>query len=322
MTATYRFDPVSRIHWLQFSEGEHPDEATRQLLKDNGWRFKGYRKQWMTNRRWVKVPDGIPYEDGGQCDYSEERAERLETAAEHTEARADAYSERARAMVSMIPFGQPIHGSTDRNRRERSWNTMGKAVREREKARWLEEKAEGSKTRHAWHHDPGVIARRLEKARKELADYEGYISRAQAREAEQGPLDERYAGYVVEYERRVGLLREQINRDEAELRAAGGLPADRVKIEKGDIILIGGHIQKVKRPNKKTFTCESLSLFLTSGKPWELQLDRTQFRIRIYTAAEWAELEKGGQATEETARAKLREVLAQAGGEDGQEEEE
>src|SRR5947209_4366753 len=107
MLPIYRFDPVSRFHWLEF-EGK-PDEATRKLLKSEGWRFAGYRVQWYTNRRFAKPPEGIgEYTDGGECDYSSERSERLQNASVRASERSESAYERSNELVANIPFGQPI----------------------------------------------------------------------------------------------------------------------------------------------------------------------------------------------------------------------
>lgn len=288
----YRFDPVSRIHWLEF-DGK-PDEETRGLLKKDGWRWSGYRKQWYNNRRWTQVPEGIPYFNAGECDYSAARAERLEARAEKHSQVGQASYQRAHQIMDMIPPGQPIlvgHHSERRHRRdiERIDNGMHKWLEESDKAKSLEQRAEGSIAHRAYLERPDVISRRLEKTRKEVRTYEGYIA----------------SGYDEggEYQRRIAILKQEIARDEEGLESAGGIPINHIELQKGDLIVIEGHIVEVIRVNRKTITGYLASpvhnLFSRSSGYTERternsgQHDRTRFSLRIYTAAEWVDVKEG-----------------------------
>ncbi len=78
------------------------------------------------------------------------RAERSEIRAEKAKERSDTLYKTASEMASVIPFGQPIlvgHHSEHRDRkyRERIHNTMGRSVKEQEKAGYYEDKAESAK---------------------------------------------------------------------------------------------------------------------------------------------------------------------------------
>jgi len=79
----------------------------------------------------------------------QERIERFRELAEKNKALSDKTAERAAAMASVIPMGQPIligHYSekSDRNYRERIHNTFGKAVELSKKAEYYEQKAESA----------------------------------------------------------------------------------------------------------------------------------------------------------------------------------
>lgn len=201
----YRFDPVSRIHWLEFPD--KPDEETRKLLKSEGWRWSSYRQQWHTNRRWAKVPDGIPYYNEGTCDYSAERADRLEARAEKASQRGKTAYDKAHYIGSFIPMGQPIligHHSERRHRRdlERIDNNMRTFVNESDKAKRLEEKAEDSISHRARLESPGVISRRIKRLEATLRRLE--------RQRE-------HWSDKAEYSRRVALLTQEINENRAKL---------------------------------------------------------------------------------------------------------
>ena len=203
----YRFDPVSRIHWLEFSE--KPDEETRKLLKDEGWRWSSYRQQWHTNRRWAKVPEGIPYYNEGACDYSAERADRLEARAMKASERGKAAYKKAHHIGSFIPMGQPIligHHSEQRHRRDlkRIDDNMRTFVNEANKAERFEEKAAGSISHRAYLERPGVIDRRIKRLEATLRRLER--QKGQWRDE-------------AEHSRRVTLLTQEINENKAKLES-------------------------------------------------------------------------------------------------------
>jgi hypothetical protein len=292
MIIIHRYEPDAAIHWLQFPD--KPDAETRRIMKAAGWRFVGACAQWKHAGLLTPLPElpGYEYEEAGTVDHSEARTERYEELAEKAEARRREAHETADAIAGLIPFGQPIligHHSEGRHRRDldKIDRNMRAAIEEHEKAERLRHRAAGSQRQQKRKHDPGAISRRLEVARK---SYELYKDAASAEGC-----------------RRRDLLAEEIKRLEAELEAAGGLPADQIQLEKGDIILINGHIQEIKRVNKTTLTCLSLNTFYANGEPWELHLHRSTFKCRIFTAQEWQELKAQGKATIETARARLKE---------------
>jgi hypothetical protein len=202
---SYRFDPVSRIHWLEFPG--KPDEDTIKLLKDEGWRWSSYRKQWRTNRRWAQVPAGIPYYNEGECDYSAERAERLEARAEKASQKGQVAYNKAHHIGSFIPMGQPIligHHSEKRHRKdlERIDNGMRTFVNESDKAERLQDKAADSISHRAYLERPGVIHRRiqrLEATLRKLERQKGYWSNE------------------IEYNRRITLLTQEINENKVKL---------------------------------------------------------------------------------------------------------
>ena len=107
---------------------------------------------------------GLGFEDRGtvgerlafadQVNQSQEkagqRAERAEKGAEKAKERSDSLYKNATDMARAIPMGQPIlvgHHSEHRDRkyRERIHNTMGRSVKEQEKAGYYEEKAANAK---------------------------------------------------------------------------------------------------------------------------------------------------------------------------------
>ncbi len=283
VTVIHRYEPNAAMHWLEFPG--KPDAATRGILKAAGWRFIGPVVQWQHAGLLTPLPElpGYVYEEGGEVDYSEERAEHYEERADKAEARRAVAHQKADTIAGMIPFGQPIlvgHHSERRHRRDldRIDRNMRTAIEEGTKAEHLRDRAEASRAQQERKHNPGAIARRLDQMRKDYRVYEHATS-------EEG-------------QRCKGILEAEIARLEAELEAAGGLPADHIDLQKGDLIVIEGHIVEVIRVNKKTITgylaspihnlYSKESGYTKRTARSSGQHDRTRFGWRIYTAAEWA----------------------------------
>ncbi len=271
----FRFDPVSRISWLEF-DGK-PDQETITLLKSNGWRWSGYRKQWHTNRRYAKPPVGIDYSDGGECDYASERGDRLHTASDRAESRSQEAYERSNALVENIPLGQPIligHHSQRGHEKtlEKSRNAMDTSVQEQKKAEHLEYKANSSERHQAYKEKPDVIARRIKRLKGEITSMENQLRQEiwyTASEYDYGSKTKEEAKAHIEAskrwlaEKRIPIEQEIADNEQA-LQEAGGLITDRLTIEVGDIIL--GRWQgrsKVVKINKSkgvitSYTCEPM----------------------------------------------------------------
>lgn len=245
--AELRRDARTSRAWLHFPE--RPADDVIAALKAAGWRWSGYRKQWHNPRRLVLPPACVAYVDAGACDFSDERAERLEARAEKTGAAAQAAYAAARAVVERIPFGQPVllgHHSQKRHQRDLARHDAGmsKAFALGDEARGLQAAAESSR-RHQESQDsaPG-IARRLERARAEL------------RKVERIHAEGGYASHPGLGERLLADVRARIARDEAALAALGPQPWDTAKVKAGDVVRINGHVVRVARVSAKSYSGE------------------------------------------------------------------
>ena len=284
LTVIHRYEPDAAMHWLEFPG--KPDAATRAILKAAGWRFIGPVVQWRHAGLLTPMPElpGYEYEEGETVDHAEARAEHYEARAEKAEARRAVAHQKADSIADMIPFGQPIlvgHHSERRHRRDLAKidRNMRAAIEEGRKAKHLHDRAEASLEQQERKHNAGAIARRLEGLRKDYRLYEQATS--------------------AEGQRCKGILEAEIARLEAELEKAGGLPADHIEVQKGDLIVIHGHIVEVIRVNRKTITGYLAAPYqnLWDGpgrtKRCKSQWDRTRFGLRIYTAEEWAAVNEG-----------------------------
>ncbi|MBK1439783.1 DUF3560 domain-containing protein [Parapedobacter sp. ISTM3] len=106
------------------------------------------------------------------------RAERAEKRADKADRQSDALYNAATEMSSAIPFGQPIligHHSEQRDRRyrERMFNTMGKSVKEQEKAAYYRDKAETAKAtaEGAKLKNPKYLSNRIKEAKAAIRLY-------------------------------------------------------------------------------------------------------------------------------------------------------
>lgn len=308
-TIKHRYEPTTSFHWLEFSS--KPDAETRTILKAEHWRFIGANLHWRKAGLLTRLPElpGYTYEECGNVDFSAERAEHYKARAERATERANAAQGKADAISSLIPFGQPIlvgHHSERRHRRDldKIHTNMRKAIEEQEKAQALQHRAEVAERHQEEKQDPGTIYRRLDKIRKDLASTEHII--ASYCPAETRESWELVGGTIIpleEYERRRIVLTAEVERLEAALKAAGRLPVDNIYLQKGDLILIHGHLVEVTRINKKTisgylaspihnlFSKESGYTKRTerNAQKW----DMSRFQRRIYNAQEWAKINEG-----------------------------
>jgi len=232
--AIFRKDSQTGRAWLEF-DGK-PDVDTIAALKRDGWRWSGFRKQWHNNRRFVKPPASVQFEDGGMVDYSAERSERLAASAEKAGERAATARASAQRIMDVIPMGQPILVGHHSERRARSDiskidRSMQRSFEEHKKAEYLARKAESSERHQARLHSAGVISRRLDKLRA--------IVRKLERE---GRTDEEIFAHY----------RAQVVANEAELAEVA--PHIAAQPKAGDLIKIHGLTVRVSRVNPKTIS--------------------------------------------------------------------
>lgn len=309
MIIKHRFEHTTDFHWLEFDH--KPSEETRALLKAEHWRWIRSAGQWRKAGLLTKLPGlpGYQYEECGNVDFSAERAEHYKARAERATERANVAQGKADAISSLIPFGQPIlvgHHSERRHRRDldKIHTNMRKAIEEQEKAQALQHRAEAAERHQEEKQDPGAIYRRLDKIRKDLASTERMIASyrpAETREAWE--LEGGITTPLEEYEHHRAVLAVEVTRLETALEAAGGLPVGTITLQKGDLILIHGHLVEITRLNKKTisgylaspvhnlFSKESGYTKRTerNAQKW----DMSRFQRRIYNAQEWAKINEG-----------------------------
>jgi hypothetical protein len=273
IAAILRYDASSHISWLEMES--KPDESTRAALKMNGWRWSGYRKQWYNGRQSPSLPQTslISIQEGGYCDYSSERAERLQRRADAHSAKADAAYQRAHAAVAMIPLGQPIlvgHHSERGHRRAiaRSHAAMDTSVAEMKTAERLRHDAASSARHQAYQQTPEAMQRRLDRL---SADHRAMQRNDMRRARELATLGDEPSESDRAYTRRMEAIRAEIADLQQRIANAGGIAADRLGVEVGDLVRACGFPAIVRRVNRKTFTVE-----FSERTGWKMTVDRTK----------------------------------------------
>lgn len=108
---------------------DEAEKAKKELTKAR----REYAESIMAN---FEKSDNTYYQDKQNA-----RRERYEELAGQYQSSSDAYAKRGSDMMSVIPFGQPIHGQRDRNYRENAWGKFEKSWKEQEKANYYADKA-------------------------------------------------------------------------------------------------------------------------------------------------------------------------------------
>lgn len=109
---------------------DEAEKAKKELTKAR----REYAESIMAN---FEEANENPYEERQQA-----RKERYEELSEKAQQRSDEISQSATRKFEAIPFGQPIHGASDRNYREKAWAQFGRSVEEGKKADYYAQRAE------------------------------------------------------------------------------------------------------------------------------------------------------------------------------------
>jgi hypothetical protein len=241
-TATLLRDRLTRKPWLHVRD--KPDEQTLAALKTAGWRWGSYRQAWFHPSPLAVPPANIPFEDGGECDYAAERAERLEARATRAAQVAEHHRAAAGTIADAIPLGQPIlvgHHSERRHRRDldRLHRHFDAAREQTQAANDLRQAAQASRAHQQHIEEAGTIQRRLDRLQADL------------RKLERQPWGEAHA---AQYQLRLSQLRAEVQRNEELLAAAGPHPSTTLDVRPGDLVRIKGWLVRVARVNTKTIS--------------------------------------------------------------------
>lgn len=96
------------------------------------------------------------------------RTDRYRELADNARKQSEQCYKQSEAMASVIPMGQPVHGQSDRNYREKIRNKMGQSVKASEKADYYERKAEAAENNNAIYLDDDNAVEKLERKLTEL----------------------------------------------------------------------------------------------------------------------------------------------------------
>ncbi|WP_432983160.1 DUF3560 domain-containing protein [Dactylosporangium sp. CA-233914] len=197
--------------------------------------------------------------EAARSDRAEERADRLDERAGLAAGRRDARQAAANRTLDGIPLGQPMmpgHHSykADRNRRERAWNNMDRALQEDRHAGHLAGRAAGVRANDAAKDNPRAIMRRIERLQAEQRQLQRTLTDIQDRPGRDS--------YRERVQRDLDRITEDITHQQAKLaqRAATGefVAWGPDNLAKGDAVRVGQFgWYRVTRVNRKSVSLDS-----------------------------------------------------------------
>ncbi len=234
-----------------------------------------------------------------------ERGERLAERADRHQAASDAAYAYSHSLVAGIPAGQPVlagHHSESGHRRllDRSWNALGRSVREGEAAESLRQRAEVAGRQHARSERVDVTQRRIERLEADLRgvqrNLDGYTRNHRNGQGEiyhtdvtppaTGAYRERLELQKAEIEANLAYDREMV----AQAVANGAKVFTKADVEVGGAIRTRGHWRKVVRVNPKTVAVET-------GYSWTDKVPYNEI-VAVRSAAEVAAVLAAAEAPE------------------------
>ncbi|WP_326693382.1 MULTISPECIES: DUF3560 domain-containing protein [unclassified Streptomyces] len=177
--------------------------------------------------------------EADRAERATERSERFEGYADSAASRSSQSYEKAHSLADAIPTGQPVHGSRDRNRRERIHTSMAASISENDRTSHWAGRAEAAANWETFRKNPSRTLRRIAK----LEADERRMLRAHYR--------------PEELENDLADIREQLAywRDVvAEAERNGFKVWSRSDFTKGDFAKIRGRWFQVQRVNAKSLT--------------------------------------------------------------------
>lgn len=262
---------------LQVTHVEKPSQDVIDRLKKAGFRWSSRQRLWYAKEtpHRVEVLEQIAEyggEVGNRLSFAEKmdakveradaRAERYDDLAKRTEQKGHELHEQAHRMAEVIPFGQPVHGATDRNYRDKIHNKYGKAFQTLEKAEHFEHKAEVAAQYEDKTFDTARTLRRIDRLQKIVRsielDIDKYITSWELDMLwfNSGRQDKRYRTLsrktLEDEEPRKASYVEQIEYWKEQIKARGGKIWGKDDFQKGEIILTRHGKARVLKPNQKT----------------------------------------------------------------------
>lgn len=218
------------------------------------WSFFDDPTERLENAARLSFAEQKEYEKERAAD----RADRYAGYAENAAGRAAGMRQRADAVLSHIPFGQPnitdtSAGRTARNQREKALSTLRRSWEEEEKAGYLEHRAKVAERKAEGTHSIGFMMRRKEEAETELRLTQATIDGKRQMYGYEKPAGE----WLAQLQGRLQQQREKVDYWAAQIAAAGGVRFGPDTIKKGDRVTYWGGTKEVVRVNKKSVTVPS-----------------------------------------------------------------
>lgn len=244
-----------------------PDYDERSRIKGKGFRWSPTRGAWVRKinpnsmykaqslgfNRTADV--GIPISGIEKAEREMVRMEKSvikhEIRSATAKAESEALHQEARAMAGVIPFGQPIHGESDRRYRERIHRKQGKfleksaeAKHEKQVSESVKRKAEYMKT------NPAYAEKKVESLDKEIRGLDRSLDREY--DPIYSPTREGFDEWQDTLRARKKEATEEREYWAKHLKSLGGVKYSRENIKKGDSVLLRGRWYKVARVSAKS----------------------------------------------------------------------
>lgn len=238
------------------------------------------------------INDVMPSVDQREADLAnrmEQRQDRLAERADAWAGKAAATRKKATDVFDAIPFGQPMmpgHHSykSDRNRRERAWNNLGKSYEQANYAGELGRQAETASHHMGARYSPVTVGNRIKtleadrnRLQRELDGHErrfkdgcGQVAYVEKHEPAEGEHRERSHAKAAELDQQLTYWRGVYAQLQAEGKASTVGPET---VAKGDWVQVHGDWYRVRRVSKKSVSVPNS--IISAPKPGEREYTQT-----------------------------------------------
>jgi len=274
--------------WLALGFPQKPSAEVLGEIKSLGFGWRPRRKQWVG--KWTVEREDLAKKFAGKIqtvDIKPDWAKKAEYAKGLAEKHAKESEERFnRTWKSMkaIPLGQPIlvgHHSEKSHRAHLRRIDKGFEIARREKG-IAEKYGDRAKRyrRKARGEDPGLIHRRVQKLEAEQRSWLRSIEelKTHALFAKAKPqLAEKYGikadpKELARSRRFLDNVLQRLKVEREKYKISGGIPADKLKLKKGDLIRTTYGVARIVKVNPKTLTV------IRQGSDWKLKIEKSQVR--------------------------------------------
>jgi len=274
--------------WLSITFKQKPSREILTGLKSHGFRWKPYRKSWIakwSTDREKKLKQLVGSIDviNRSVDYTK-KAEIMQMRAGKHEQKAKEHDKTFSGLMRAIPLGQPIlvgHHSEKRHRRDlaRMEQHLKKTVEESEIAKNYAEKAQRYQQIATHGESPVLLHRRIQRLEAEERKWESemvFVKLGKKKGVETlrkmgvHPANEEWVTKNLKH------TQERLEIERAKYKTSGGIPTDKMVLQKGDVVETSFGVAKILKVNPKTVRVRFVDKRHAGFQ--EMKLDKTRIR--------------------------------------------